>query len=139
MADRLTSATLKGIWAGVTLSWDQDYQFDEASFRENLRKLVAARVHGIYTTGSTGEFHALDYDEFLRVVDILAEEVGPTDVPTQVGCHHTNTHTVVRMLKYVDSAGIGAGQVALPYWMELTEEEILRFWSDGTLGSTGST
>ncbi|PIX44415.1 MAG: dihydrodipicolinate synthase family protein, partial [Armatimonadetes bacterium CG_4_8_14_3_um_filter_58_9] len=61
---RLTSDTLRGIWAGVTLPWNEDYSLDEQSLRENLRRLVDARVHGIYTTGSTGEFYALDMSEF---------------------------------------------------------------------------
>ena len=130
MAPRLTRETLQGIWAGVPLSWDEDYELDESSFRENLRRLVAAGVQGIYTGGSTGEFYAVDDDEFERVVDILIEEVGPSGIPTQAGCADLATHRVIRKLQYVADKGISGAQLVLPFWMKLTEKEIIRFFRD---------
>jgi len=127
---KLTKQTLKGIWAGVTLPWDEDYQLDEPAFRENLRRLVQARPHGIYVFGSTCEFYAVDEDEFRRIVDILVEEVGPSGIPTQAGCNELATHKTIRKLKYVQQAGADGAQVTLPGWMKLTEEEIVRFWRD---------
>lgn len=130
MARRLTGKTLKGIWAGAPLSWDEDYQLDERAFRENLRRLVAAKAHGIYVFGSTGEFYAVDYKEFQRVVDTLMEEVGPSGIPTQVGCNDVATHKVIRKLKYVADQKVSGAQAVVPFWMKLTEEEVLQFWSD---------
>ncbi len=130
MADRLTPETLKGIWAGITLSWDEDYQLDEPAFRENLRRLVGAGVQGIYVFGSTGEFYAVDDDEFRQIVDILVEEVSPSGIPTQAGCNDTATGQVIQKLKYVADMGISAAQVALPFWMSLTEEEVVGFFRD---------
>ncbi len=130
MNARLTKETLKGMWAGITLSWDEDYQLDEATFRENLRRMVAARAHGIYVFGSTGEFYAVDDDEFRRIVDILVEEVRPSGIPTQAGCHGLATRQVIEKLKYAQSAGVGGAQVLLPGWMKLTEGEIVKFWAD---------
>jgi len=137
MADKLTIDRLKGIWAGVTLPWDERYGLDEATFRENLRRLVAAGVHGIYTTGSTGEFYSLDPDEFRAVVDIFTDEVGPTDIPTQVGCHDVVTHRVLGMVAYARQAGAGAAQLALPFWMKLAIEDVVRFWADVSEAAPG--
>ena len=61
---RLTAKTLYGIWAGVTMCWDSQDRFDEKPYRANTEAMCRAGVHGIYTTGSTGEFYALDDDEF---------------------------------------------------------------------------
>ncbi len=130
MGTRLKRENLKGIWAAAPLPWDESYKLDEGTFRENLQRLMAAQVHGIYTFGSTGEFHAIDYDEFCRIVDAFVEEVGPSDIPIQVGCHSTATHQVIRMLKYAADAGADGGQVALPFWMKLSEREIVKFWRD---------
>ncbi len=130
MSSRLNRDNLKGIWAAAPLSWDANFELDEPAFRENLQRLVAAQPHGIYTFGSTGELQAIDFDEFCRIVDIFIEQVGPSGIPTQVGCHATATHQVIRMLKYAEQAGADGGQVALPFWMKLTEAEILRFWGD---------
>jgi len=130
MTEKLTSENLRGIWAGITLSWDENYELDEAAFRENLRRLVEVRPHGIYIFGSTGEFHAVDDDEFRRVVDILIEEVSASGIPTQAGCNGLATRQIITKLKYAQAAGVDGGQVALPSWMKLTEEEIVSFWRD---------
>jgi len=129
-APKLTAATLKGPWAGVTLSWNEDYSFDEESFRKNLRRLASFDVPGIYTTGSTGEFYALDWPEFRRMVDIFFEEIGPTGKPTQIGCCDDNTRDVLRKAEYAASKGAGGIQFVLPYWMELTDREIRQYFKD---------
>lgn len=127
---RLTAETLKGIWAGVTLSWHEDYSFDEASFRENLKRLSRHKVAGIYTTGSTGEFYVLDWPEFKNMVDVFFEVVGPTGLPTQVGCCADDTRDVLRMVEYAAGKGAGGAQITLPYWMKLTDQEMLQFFKD---------
>jgi N-acetylneuraminate lyase len=129
-APKLTAATLKGPWAGVTLSWNEDYSFDEVSFRANLRRLASFDVPGIYTTGSTGEFYALDWPEFQRMVDVFMEEIGPTGKPTQIGCCADDTRDVLRMVEYAAKKGAGGAQIVLPYWMELTEREMLQYFKD---------
>ena len=73
---RLTTDDVHGIWAGVTIPWDENDRFDEDTYAENIGRMIAARVHGIYTTGSTGEFYVLDDDEFRRMVDIEADLCG---------------------------------------------------------------
>ena len=110
---RLTPRLLRGIWAGVTLSWNEDYSFDEASYRENLRRLCAAKVHGIYTTGSTGEFYALDFAEFQRMVDIVVATVRPKGIPVQVGCCADDTRDVLQQVEHAARAGVTASMLAV--------------------------
>ena len=130
MSQGLTRDTLNGIWVAAPLAWDEEYRLDEDTFRETLRRLIAAEPHGMYTFGSTGEFHAVDDDEFVPITDIFLDEVGPSGIPTQIGCHGTATHQIVWKLKYAEQAGADGGQVALPFWMELNNEEIIQFWAD---------
>ena len=128
---RLTADNLHGIWAGVTMCWDDAMRFDEEPYAENVQRFLAANVHGVYSTGSTGEFYAIDYDEFCRMVDILAELAGKAGAPLQIGCCTDATHKTVKLLEY--AAGkeeVGAAQVALPYWMELTDREVVQFFKD---------
>ena len=127
---KLTGKTLKGVWAGVTLPWKEDYSLDEGIFRENLRRLMTFDVAGIYTTGSTGEFYALNWTEFQRMVDIFTEVVGPSKFPTQIGCCADDTLDVIRMVEYAAKKGACGAQIALPYWMDLTEAEMLGFFKD---------
>jgi len=135
---KLTSATLKGIWAAVTLPWREDYSLDEDAFRENLRRLIAAKVHGIYTTGSTGEFYALDWDEFRHMVELFMDTVSPSGIPVQIGCCADDTRDICRQIEYACRAGADGVQVVLPYWMELTDREIIQFFQDVAAASAGT-
>jgi dihydrodipicolinate synthase/N-acetylneuraminate lyase len=112
------------------LPWNADYSLDEASFRTNLARLCAARVHGIYTTGSTGEFYALAWPEFKRVVELVIEVVAPTGIPVQIGCCSDDTLDTLRQIGHAMQAGADGVQIVLPYWMELTDEEVLKFFGD---------
>jgi 4-hydroxy-tetrahydrodipicolinate synthase len=125
---RLTAETLKGVWAGVTLSWNEDYSLDEASFRENLSRLCASKVHGIYTTGSTGEFYAVDFSEFRLIVDIVREVVAPSGIPVQIGCCADDTRDVQRQIEYAARSGADGVQIVVPYWMELTDTEMIEYF-----------
>jgi len=130
MAERLTAETFAGVWVPIMVPWDEHYQLDEALYRENLRRLVAAGVHGIYTGGSTGEGYSLDELEARRVVDIMLEEVVPSGIATQAACYDVSTAKTIQRLKRLADTEVGAAQVAMPFWMKLTEKEMLGFWSD---------
>jgi len=128
---RLTADKLWGIWAGVTMSWDEKYRFDEETYRINTETMCRVGAHGVYTSGSTGEFYALSYEEFCRMVDIQDEVCGRYNIPLQIGCCSDNTRETIKLVEY--AAGkkhVGASQVNLPYWMELTDREVLRFFKD---------
>ncbi|MFH1007030.1 MAG: dihydrodipicolinate synthase family protein [Candidatus Latescibacterota bacterium] len=128
---RITAEELRGIWAGVTMSWDENDAFDEASYRVNTERMCQAGVHGIYTTGSTGEFYALDYEEFCRMVDIQVEICSAYEMPLQIGCCADATRKTLKLLEYAASKSyLGAAQVNIPYWMELNDRELLQFFAD---------
>jgi dihydrodipicolinate synthase/N-acetylneuraminate lyase len=128
---RLNSEGIKGIWAGLTMSWDEKDRLDEATYRANTERLCRAHIHGIYTTGSTGEFYALDLEEFRQMVDIQAEICGTWGIPLQIGCCGDSTRKVIRLLEYAaQKAQVGAVQVVVPYWMELNDKEVLQFFKD---------
>lgn len=128
---RLTADTLLGIWAAVPLSWRPDFTLDEKSYVANIETAIRAKVHGIYTSGSTGEFYALEFDEFRRMVDIQADLCGRARMPLQVGCCADATGKILRKAQYAAAKPqVGALQVALPYWMDLTDREVLQFFAD---------
>ena len=127
----LTADALRGIWAGATMTWDGRDRFDEGVYQTNVERLCRSAVHGVYTTGSTGEFYALDFDEFRAMVDIECELCRRYGKPLQIGCCSDNTRETLRYLEYVaGKPEAGAAQVVIPYWMELSDRELLRFFGD---------
>ena len=125
----LTTENLRGVWVSVTLPWDEDGNLDEPTFRQNVAKLIESGVHGLYTTGSTGEFYAMDWDDFTKMVDAFTAETRGR-VLTQVGCTWLNSRDSIRMARYAAERGVDGVQVALPFWMELNDDEVLQYFVD---------
>jgi 4-hydroxy-tetrahydrodipicolinate synthase len=128
---RLTADDVFGIWEGVTLSWTENYKLDEKTYSDNIKRTLSAGVHGVYTTGSTGEFYALEHKEFCAMVDIQAELCGKAGMPLQIGCCSDATAKTVKLVEYAaGKSQVGAVQVVIPYWMELTDRELCQFFKD---------
>jgi len=130
MRERLTRENLHGVWAAIATPFDQDDRFDEDVFRENLRRLHAAGVHGIYTTDSDGEFYAIELDEFKRIVDVFADETQRLGIPAQVGVTWCSTQGMIDRLRYAAARGILGAHVGHPFFMPMTPRSYHAFWRD---------
>src|SRR5438552_846103 len=100
MSERLTRENLHGVWTAIATPFDEDNRFDEGIFRENVRRLHAAGVHGVYTTDSDGEFYAIELDEFKQIVRVFADEAQRLNLPTMVGVTWCNTQGMIDRLQY---------------------------------------
>ena len=56
----LTAESLRGIWAGLPLAWDQQDELDHQRYASDIERCLDLGGHGVYAAGSTGEFYALD-------------------------------------------------------------------------------
>ena len=125
----LTREQLLGLWVSVPTEWDEDGNFDEKTFRTEVAMLIKTGVHGLYTTGSTGEYYALDWEEWKQVQDaFLAETVGR--IPVQVGANWFNTRDTIKRMRYARDKGADAVQICFPGWMEMRQEDYDQFLVD---------
>ena len=126
----LTRDNLHGVWAAIATPFDDHDRFDEDVFRENIRRLHAAGVHGIYTTDSDGEFYAIELEEFKQIVKVFADETQRLGFPTMVGVTWCNTQGIVDRLKFAADQGILGAHVGHPFFMPMTAESYRAFWDD---------
>lgn len=126
----LTTTTLHGIFGGLPLPWQADGALNETLFGDTVRRLAKYKPQGIYNGGSTGEFFAQDRDTFQRATEILIDSCAGTGVATQVGIGALTTEEVVRRGRFGIKSGVGALQVAFPFWYEVTDEEAIGFYRD---------
>lgn len=129
-AQRLTRENLHGVWVAIATPFDGQDRFDEAVFRENIRRLHAAGVHGIYTTDSDGEFYAIELDEFRAIVSVFADETQRLGIPTQVGVTWCNTQGMIDRLRHAAEVGILGAHVGHPFFMPMSVDSYRQFWSD---------
>ena len=125
----LTKDQLQGMWVSVPTEWDQEGNFDERTFRDEVAMLMDTGVHGLYTTGSTGEFYAIDWEEYKQVTDAFLNEIAGK-IPIQVGANWFNTRDTIRRVRYARDKGAGAVQICFPPWMFMREEDYDQFLID---------
>jgi dihydrodipicolinate synthase/N-acetylneuraminate lyase len=126
----LTRDTLIGVWAGLPVPWAEDGTFDEATFQRDVQKCCEAGVHGIYTAGTTGEFYAQNFDEFKAITTALLAVTRENGTPTQAGCTGLCTRDVLERATFAVEAGADGLQIALPFWLALTDDEVVAFFRD---------
>ena len=126
----LTRAELGGIWAALPVAWTAADEFDEEVYRRDVEACCRAGVHGVYTGGTTGEFYAQDTAEFRAIADATIDVCRSAGTPTQIGCTMTYTRGVIERARYAQEQGADAIQIALPYWVALTDEEVIQFFAD---------
>ncbi|MBC8353734.1 MAG: dihydrodipicolinate synthase family protein [Planctomycetes bacterium] len=133
----LTRDTFVGPWAGLPVAWTDDDRFDEETYRGDVVRCCEARMPGVYTGGTTGEFYAMEFDEFQSVARATVEECQIRDTPAMIGCSSTYTLGVVRRAEYAASIGADAIQVALPFWMEVGDAQVVRFFEEVSRAADG--
>lgn len=124
----LTANQLVGPWAGLPVAWKDDDNFDEKTYRGDVARCCEAKVPGVYTGGTTGEFYALDFPEFKAVTDATVQECRNGKTPVMIGCTSTFTLGAARRAQYAAEKGADAIQVALPFWMEVPDGEVVGFF-----------
>ena len=112
----LTREQLVGPWAGLPVAWSEEDRFDEQTYRADVARCCAAGVPGVYTGGSTGEFFAMELDEFAEITRATIEECNNHGTPAMIGCTSTYTRGVIRRAQLAQQLGADAIQLALPFW-----------------------
>ena len=126
----LTRETMTGPWAGLPVAWTPDYRFDEQTYRGDVARCCQAGAPGVYTGGTTGEFYAMEFDEFQAITRATVQEAHAHGKPAMIGCSSTYTLGVVRRAAYAAAEGADAIQVALPFWMELQDADVVPFFQE---------
>lgn len=133
----LTRETFTGPWAGLPVAWTDDDRFDEATYRADVARCCAADVPGVYTAGTTGEFYAMEFDEFKAIARATVEECRSGGKPVMIGCTSTYNLGAARRAAYAAELGADAIQVALPFWMEIGDEQVVPFFKEVAAASGG--
>lgn len=123
----LTRRTLRGVWSALILPWDDRDRLDSRRFAREIRSYGGTGVSGVYTGGTTGEFYAQDDATFERVTKLACEHAHAVGLPVQIGASALSTRTACARIRVALQAGADAIQIALPFWLELKDDEVKRF------------
>ena len=85
---------IKGIYCPNVVPFKEDRSINEHELRRYVSWLIDKGVSGLYPNGSSGEFIRLSFEERIRVVEIVADEVNGR-VPILAGAAEPNVDLVL--------------------------------------------
>ena len=133
----LTRDNFTGPWAGLPVAWTDNDQFDEQTYREDIKRCCQVGAPGIYSGGSTGEFYAMELDEFKAITRATIEESRAHSKPVMIGCTSTFTIGAARRAAIAAEMGADAVQLALPFWLEINDAQIVPFFKEVASAADG--
>ncbi|MDE3165379.1 MAG: dihydrodipicolinate synthase family protein [Acidobacteriota bacterium] len=122
-----TQPAIRGTWGTLLLPIEPDESICWSRLGEEIDRLIAAGVDGIYSNGTAGEFHTQSEAEFDRIHDLLAGKCGAAGMAWQAGAAHMSAQISLDRVRRAASLGPSAIQVILPDWCPVSNEEALRF------------
>ncbi len=126
----LTRKNLRGVWSALITPWTKDDKLDQRRFVQEIQGYAGSGINGLYTGGTTGEFYAVDDATHEEMTKIACREAHAIGLPIQIGVSALSTRTVIQRIKVALKYKADAVQVALPFWLELKDDEVKRFVSE---------
>lgn len=114
---------IKGIIPAMVTPLTDDEELDEVALRRLVRHLINGGVHGLFPTGSQGEFYAFSPEEKRRVWEIVVDEAAGR-VPVYAGTGAITTRQVIELNKIAEDTGVDAVSIVTPFFIQPTEAEL---------------
>lgn len=128
--EKLTRTSLRGIWVALLTPWTDEGELDETRYARDIATYANTGVHGLYTGGTTGEFYAQDDVTYERVTAVTVQRAHAIGLPVQIGVTALSTRIVRMRIRTAKAHKADALQVALPFWLELKDDEVIRFFRE---------
>jgi 4-hydroxy-tetrahydrodipicolinate synthase len=123
------------IITALPTSFRPDGSLNLEGTREVFRKAAASGVQGGFVLGTTGEFVSLSYEERGSVVRLAVEELVGVRCIIHVGA--ASLFEVLRLIDQAREAGAREIAVITPFFLPVTDRELLRFYTAVSDASEG--
>jgi len=112
-----------GIVPALVTPLDQRDRLNEAALRRLVRFVIAGGVHGVFATGSQGEFWAFTREEKRRIWEVVVEETAGR-VPVYAGTCAVSTRETVALTRAAERAGVDAVSILTPFFVTPSQQEL---------------
>ena len=119
----MLSVGFSGVIAAIVTPFDEAGRVDASALRTITNYLIDGGVHGIMTTGGTGEFpHLLPQERRLVTQTVVQEAAGR--VPVIAGTAACSTRETILLTNDAAEAGANAAIITAPYYFPLPENAL---------------
>lgn len=119
----------EGVIPAVITPFNEQEELNEPVLRAMIQRFIAAGVDGLFCLGTNAEFYTLTEAEKIRIVQIIAEE-NAGRLPLYAGAGSPSTRETIRLISQLKDAGATAISLITPYFISLSEAELIRFYED---------
>lgn len=116
-----------GIIPALVTPLTRDDEIDEVALRKLTHYAITGGVHGLFATGSQGEFWAFSAEEKQRVWEIVVDETAHR-VPVYAGTAAVTTREAIQLTCTAEKVGADAVSVLTPYFISPNEEELYQHY-----------
>jgi 4-hydroxy-tetrahydrodipicolinate synthase len=127
-ADR-NSPSFHGVIAAIVTPAAADEEPDERALRRVVDHVIDGGVHGIMTTGGTGEFVHFTREERKRITAIAVDQVAKR-IPVIAGTAACGTREAIALTADAVDAGADAVIVTAPFYFRLPDQTLERHYLD---------
>ena len=120
----MPETTIRGVVVPILTPLSKDERVDTGSLKRLVDYLIANGVHGIWASGTTGEFASLPEAERVRSIDTVVERVAGR-VPVIGNISASSTTLSVSMANAVRESGLDGIAATPPYYYPSSQDELL--------------
>ena len=126
----MTTRYPQTILISCEVPWDEQENFIEDVFRQEVRHVLRAGFRHVYIFGTAGEGYAVDIARFRQIAGVFRKETNRDGVHAQVGVIALSVAQFRERLAIAYDLGFREFQVSLPSWGPLNDKELLKFFED---------
>jgi 4-hydroxy-tetrahydrodipicolinate synthase len=119
---------IRGIIPAMVTPFNADETLNIDALRQLTEFLIAGGVHGLFPTGSQGEFWALTPGERQRIWDVVVETADGR-VPIYAGTGGTTTREVISLNGLAERVGVSAVSVLTPFFITPNDKELYKHYT----------
>lgn len=131
----MTNAIRRDIITALPIAFHRDGGLNLEGTRQIVHKAAKSGVEGALVLGTTGEFVSLSYEERGQILEVATREL------SELRCIvHVGAASLYEVLRYIEQArSVGATEIAVltPYYLPVTDAEMLRFFTAVSAASDG--
>ena len=116
-----------GIIPAIVTPLRKDEEIHETSLRRVVNHVIRGGVHGVFATGSQGEFWAFTPDEKRRIWEIVVDEARGR-VPVYAGTMGATTRETIALTKLAESTGVDAVSILTPFPLSPNDDELFNHY-----------
>jgi 4-hydroxy-tetrahydrodipicolinate synthase len=121
--------TPKGIIPAVITPLTAEEKFNEKAMRKLINYLIDGGVHGLFVTGTTGEFYGLTPEEKREILQVTMDETKGR-VPVYAGTNGITTRESIMLTQMAEECKVDAVSVLTPMFVTPNQEQLYKHFKD---------